>query len=66
MNGRPPIAPRFCPVCARMGSPIPSPLSCPHGTYKDSMERRRPRLLPRIFYMDAAKFLRCLRIRLGL
>jgi hypothetical protein len=49
-----------------MGSPIPSPLSCPHGTYKDSMERRRPRLLPRIFYMDAAEFLRCLRIRLGL
>lgn len=49
-----------------MGNPIPSPLSCPHGTYNDTMERRRRRLLPRILYMDAAEFLRNLRSRLGL
>jgi hypothetical protein len=58
--------PRYCPECAKLGNPIPSPLSCPHGTYKDYMERRRPRLLPRILYMDAAEFFRCLRSWLGL
>lgn len=63
---RPSVTPRFCPVCARMGNPIPSPLSCPHGTYNDTMERRRRRLLPRILYMDAAKFLRTLCSWLGL
>lgn len=63
---RPPVTPRFCPICARMGVPVPSPLMCPHGTYKDTMERRRPRLLPRIFYMDASEFFRNLRSWLGL
>jgi hypothetical protein len=52
--------PRYCPECAKLGSPVPSPLFCTHGVYAPR-EQRLPRPLPRWCYMPLSRALEIVR-----